>query len=341
MEDDFDVSAAVDDIGAGLGFGDDPGSDDLVLDVGAKEVKEPAAEGDAPAPPAGGTEAPKPAEGTPAPPAEGTAPEDKPPLTWRKEASATWAQLPSEAKAEILKREADIFKGIESYKVDATFGKSVKQVVAPYEGYMRTAGIAPEAALHGLLQTHHTLGTGTPEQRLNLIREMAKSYNIDLAQAAQGIPEAPYVDPQVAALQKELQRVQSFVEQTQNERRQAEVKSISSAVDAFASNPANAHFAEVADQVVRLIQTGVANSLQEAYEQAVWANPATRAKEIARTTAAPTPPAVSKEAAKIAQVKKATAANVTTRAKSGSAATPLGSLDDTLEEALANIKSRA
>lgn len=340
MEDDFDVNAAVDDIGAGLGFEVKKSvDDDVVLEVEVKAVPEDKAATDA-------TTAPAPAAADAATTPDTTTPvtapaADAPPLTWRKEASATWAQLPSEAKAEILKREADIFKGIESYKVDAGFGKSMKTIVAPYENIMRANGVNPEVAVRHLLEGHHVLGTGSATERGNMLRAMAKAYNVDLSTLTEApAGEAPYVDPQVAALQKELQGVQSFIDQAQNERRQTAVSNISTAVDKFASDPANPYFPEVADQIATLIQRGAANTLQEAYEQAIWTNPTTRAKEIARTTAEAATKTVTEGAAKIAQVRKATAANVTTRAKSGSAATPLGSLDDTLNDALAKIKAR-
>ena len=43
-----------------------------------------------------------------------------PPKTWRAEALAKWETLPAEVQREVLKREEDIFKGLESYKADAT-----------------------------------------------------------------------------------------------------------------------------------------------------------------------------------------------------------------------------
>lgn len=336
MEDDFDVGAAVDEIGSGLGFDESPApkeDDDVVLEVTAKDVTEAST----PAP-AAASETPleTPTDGT----ASTLASVDEPPKTWRKEASATWAALPSEAKSEILKREADIFKGIESYKVDATFGKSMKAAVQPYEEIMRANGLEPVATVQGMLRGHHTLATGTPEQKTALFRQMAKDYRIDLASLSETSGEPPYIDPSVAALQNELRGVQSQLAEV-NQRRMQEVRnSISSEIDNFAKNPANPYFDEVAAEVATLLQKGVAGTLQEAYEKAVWLNPATRAKEAARTTAEATAKAQQELREREAKARKATAANVKASAKSGSATTPLGSLDDTLEAALSKIKAR-
>jgi hypothetical protein len=272
--------------------------------------------------------------------AEAPANLDEPPKTWRKEASATWAALPSEAKAEILKRETDIFKGIESYKVDATFGKSMKSVVQPYEAIMQANGMEPVSTIQGMLRGHHTLATGTPEQKAAIFKQMAKDYRIDLSSLAAPASEPPYIDPAVASLQTELRAVQSQLSEA-NQRRQAEARaSVSAELDKFAGDPKNVHFNEVANDIANLLQRGVAGSLQEAYEKAVWLNPATRAKEAARNTAEAAAKAQGEAAARAAAARKATAANVTTRARSGSATTPTGSLDDTLNEAFAAIKSR-
>jgi hypothetical protein len=142
-------------------------------------------------------------------------------------------------------------------------------------------------------------------------------------------------------LQKELEEVKSFQSSIQAQQRQAVVATISADVDKFAADPANIYFAEVANDVATLIEKGVATSLKDAYEKAIWANPVTRTKELARTTAEAATKAASEAAAKVVAARKATGANVQTRAKSGSATTPAGSLDDTLSNALADIRSRA
>jgi hypothetical protein len=54
------------------------------------------------------------------------------PKTWRPEAAAKFSALPPEVQQEVLKREEDIFKGLEAYKADAGIGKAVKSVLQPY-----------------------------------------------------------------------------------------------------------------------------------------------------------------------------------------------------------------
>lgn len=327
-----ELAEAVSAIGAGLGFEDDEedSDDDLGLGETTSEtevedvvVKEPGA-------------AAEPGV-TPAPAAAAV---DAAPATWRKEASATWAQLPSEAKAEILKREADIFKGLETYKADATFARGIKHVLAPYEQIMQQSGVNPVQHISGLLQAHHILATGTPQSKLAFFQQLARDYRIDLGAPAADSDDAPYVDPTVLALRQDLEAVQSRLARSDQERQAAIVDENRRQVDSFAADPKNPYFNEVADDMVLLLNKGLAKTLQQAYDEAVWRNPVVRAKEIARTTAAAAQPATP-VVTQVAKAKAATAANVKTSAKSGSATTPLGSLDDTLKETLAKINARA
>ena len=326
-----ELAEAVSAIGAGLGFEDDEedvgddlglGEPDSKAEVEDAVVKEPAAAAEP--------------EATSAPT---TAAVDAAPATWRKEASATWASLPSEAKAEILKREADIFKGLETYKADATFARGIKHVLAPYEQIMQQSGVNPVQHISGLLQAHHILATGTPQSKLAFFQQLARDYRIDLAPPADPA-DAPYVDPTVLALRQDLEAVQSRLARSDQARQASIVDENRRQVDSFAADTKNPYFNEVADDMVLLLNKGLATTLQQAYDEAVWRNPVVRAKEIARTTAAASPPATP-VVTQVAKAKAATAANVKTSAKSGSATTPLGSLDDTLKETLAKINARA
>lgn len=59
-----------------------------------------------------------------------------------------------------------------------------------------------------------------------------------------------------------------------------EMAKVSKIVDDFAKDPAHPYFDELADEIAVQIKAG--KELQEAYDTAVWANPVTRQKELAR-----------------------------------------------------------
>lgn len=328
---DFDLAGAGDSISAdlfGTSGGDDNGgsADDVNLDDnGGTDAGTAAA-----TPPAAGTPPAKEGEtGTPA--ATGL----QAPKTWRPEAAAKFATLPPEVQQEVLKREEDIFKGLEGYKADASIGKALKGVVQPYMHIFQAQGVDPIQQVSGLMRAHVALATGTPEQKQQFFQHLAKEYDVDLG------GEAPYVDPQVAGLRKQLSDLQSRLNgREQHEANEARSK-LQAEIDSFASDPAHQYFDEVANDIAGLLRSGAAKDLKDAYDKAIWANPITRAKEQARLTAEAEAKAKAEAAERAKQARKATGANVKSSAKAASGTAPLGSIDDTLNAALANIKSRA
>ena len=116
--DDFDLDTAVRDLGEEL-FGtttEDDSDADTPDDAGDAAGSVPAVH--APDDGAGAADvvADKAAAEKPADDAQGDPPAQDsvaPPKTWRAEAAGMWAQLPPAVQQEVLKREADIFQGIE------------------------------------------------------------------------------------------------------------------------------------------------------------------------------------------------------------------------------------
>lgn len=339
----FDMDGALGDISEGLGFGSDD-KDDINLEVTHDDTTSADPAGDTgtgtPASQTSSTPAAPatPASATTADPAAAVPAALTAPVTWRPEAKAVWANLPPEAQKEVLKREQDIMQGLEGYKENAAFGKSFKQVLEPYLPMFQTAGLDPVKQVGNLMQAHITLATGTPEQKASLFQALARDYKVDLGQLSY---EAPFVDPAVQALQSQLNAVQSQLSRSEQEQLADKRAAYEQEVTKFASDPKNPHFETVANQMAALLKGGIAANLQDAYDQAVWANPVTRAKEVERQQAESAAAAKADAEARAAAARKATAANVKAKPRSGNTAAPLGSIDDTLTETLAAIKSRS
>jgi hypothetical protein len=361
--DDLDIAGAVSEIGSSLfdtpsegstgdsdGNSDDGALGDLGLDRSAPAAKPanspaPAAPA-APASPAGAPVADgagktggdpnavgeKNPDGTPK---AAPGPND-PPKTWSKEGQAAWATLSPVAQAEVRKREEDFHRGIEVYKADAADGKAFQQLLTPYEHILKHYNINPFPLMSGLMEAHHNLATGTPEQKVAMFRKLAQDYGVNLETAA---APAPYEDPAVIALREQNQRLQSQLGQTAEQARAAFQATLEQQLDAFEADPKHVHFKDVGHDMVPFINAGL--SLEAAYEKAIWANPKTRALENARLTAEANAKAAKDEADRVAAAKRAAGANVRTSAKSGSATAPLGSMDDTMAETLAAIRNRA
>jgi hypothetical protein len=338
---DFDISAAVDGIGDDLGFDTIEEGTKLVndaVDDTTKLLEAPAGTPAAPTPAPAPAPAPAPTAATPAPAPAVPDPLLAAPKTWRPEVAAKWETLDPTVRAEVLKREEDMFRGIEGYKADAGFGKSMKQVLDPYLPVLRANNIDPMQQVAGLMQAHQTLALGTPDQKQQLFLKIASDYGIDL----KSLPtETAWVDPEVANLRKKLEGVESRLSAADTERLQNAHKEQEASVNRFAADPANVHFSLVLPDMLQLVEKGAATSLQDAYEKAVWTNPQARAAEIARQQTEASAKAQAEAEAKTAAAKAAAAANVRTRAKSGSAAAPLKSMEDTMSAAFDKIANRS
>lgn len=250
-----------------------------------------------------------------------------PPNSWRKEVAAQWGALPPEVRAEVERREADFHRGIEQYKEAAAFGQAARQMIAPYEATIRSLGLTPDRAVGELLAADHRLRFGQPAEKLAYFSQLAQHYGIDLNQVTQQEPAAP-LDPQVATLQQQVQALGAYLQQQQMMGQQQERASLDSEISRFAADPAHGHFETVRNDMAALIQAGLASTLEEAYERAIYANPATRAAVLEQQAKAQR-----EEAAKKAQAARAAASvNVRSRASVPAEMTGNGTMEDTIRQ---------
>lgn len=330
----FDLDAAVDDMVDGLGFDAiEPEGDpletavDAAVEGAATEVDGPVAQ----------EEIKEPAEVAAA---EVKSPEDEAPRTWSPEEAKHWAGMSPEARAAVMRREADMFKGIEQYKNEASIGRDVRKIMQPYREILERERIDPMGLLGNLVNAHARLTIGPPHEKIQMFQSLMMDYGLTLEQLA-GIDEVAKPNPEIQGLQNQVAQLNSQLQGFDQQRREAQRAEAQQQIAAFAADPAHPHFSELSDDITTLIRSGVSKTLKDAYEKAVWANPVTRAKEQARLQTAQAEAAKKAAQEQAQKAKQALAANVRTTAKKASAAAPLGSLDDTLNEVFAEIKARS
>lgn len=265
------------------------------------------------------------------------------PSTWTKEAIEKWATIDPTVQKEILKREDDMFKGIEQYKTAADIGMQYSKVVEPYAPILAAENIDPVGLFQSFAANHYLLTRGTTQQKVELAATMLQGYEIPLADllnyiADQGEENFQTPSPEVLALRKELGEVKSLITSSQTAAQSAAQRQIDAEIEAFANDPAHPYFNELADDISKLFGAGLASTLTEAYEKALYANPTTRQKELDRLN---TEAKLTAEAeAKKQKRTNSTAADVVLTPKSRDGTVPLGSIDDTLEATMAAIQSR-
>jgi hypothetical protein len=232
-------------------------------------------------------------------------PVNQAPNTWKKEAAAVWSKLPPEARAEVERREADFHRGIEQYKTKAQFGETIERTLAPHIQTFQSLNVAPERAIADLLDGDRKLRYGQPHEKAAFMAQLARHYGVDLS-AAQEVHDTP-VDPNLTALQQQVQQLTSFIQTQQSSVQQQAEQSLNSEISAFAADPNHSHFETVKPHMIALLQAGQAKDLSDAYEQAVYANPTTRAAMLQQQMAAQR-----EEAAKKAQAARE-AASINTK----------------------------
>lgn len=249
-----------------------------------------------------------------------------------------------------------MFTGLEAYKADAGFAKAVKNVLTPVAAELVKHNVRPEQFLNNMIQSHMRLANPQvpTSERLALASHLLKTYGLDLPTAAgapatdasgqpgaQPSPEVLALRQQIAQLESRINGTETSVKQRNEAEAAAQLQKLQDEVTIFANDPANVYFDDVADDIALLIKgSGGKMSLKDAYERAVHANPVTRAKEMAKATAAAVEKA-NKEAAERAEAaRRANKGRVRTSGQQGSGTAASGSMDDTMAATLANIRKR-
>lgn len=210
---------------------------------------------------------------------------DRIPLGWKGGAAAWHAQSP-DVKQYVADTIANASKKIEQQAPAVKFAQEVASVFRPHEGFLRTQGANAVQATQYLMDGYVTLMTGTPAQKYQVIQNLASQAGIDLASIQAG--EAPKVDPEVAALREQVQRMAAHMQNQHQTAQGAEQAQLATELQTFESDPAHEHFQLVRGEMAALLMAGQAKDLQEAYDKACWARPEIRSslvnKQIAQET---------------------------------------------------------
>ena len=255
------------------------------------------------------------------------------PNSWKKEMHELWNGLDPAVQDYVEQREEQMREGLEKDRDDANRGRDMRDIMAPYAQILESQGIDQNALMRNLMNAHYRLSTADDAGRVNLIRQLAQSYNVSLD------GEQKEVDPALKAMQDKVNSLEYHYAQTQQQAQQAAHERVSQDVEAFASDPAHEFFDEVSEQIVPLINAGY--DLEEAYQNAIWLNPVTRQKEIDRTAKAAEAKALEDAKKEAQKAQKAKAANVRGRDTSKASTEPTGTMEDTMREIYRDIQSRS
>lgn len=207
------------------------------------------------------------------------------PRSWKKDMEAHWSKLPPEVHEYVHTREAQVMRGIQQYQESAQAWQNLIQPYAPI--FEANPEVQPAALLQGLMNTHlQLLNPSAPmEKKQAIVQRLLADYGVTLDGSA-----PPQANAEIAELRQTVQQLLRENQRAQEQTFAQGVAEQEKAIAAFAADPKNAFFNEVATDILRFLKTGVAADLATAYEMACWVNPAVRAKRMAQQ-AAPSAPA--------------------------------------------------
>lgn len=257
------------------------------------------------------------------------------PTTWKKEYLPMWEKLatgqpltPEEARklAEYSnQREKEYATGVSTYKSEAQNAKELQSALEPFMPALQQHNIKPTEWIRNLGQAHQVLAMGSPEQKLQMFAKLAQDYGVPLG-AVQTQAQGGQLDPVVPQLMQYIQNLEGKVNTVASWREQQEQAHMQNELARFTDAEKYPHFESVRGTMAQLLESGLAQDLEEAYSKAIYLDPEARQAEVERQAQAQMQAA--QQANKVAAVQKAKAAAVSTRSATPSGAvTPVDAKD--------------
>jgi hypothetical protein len=192
----------------------------------------------------------------------------KPPSSWKKEYWDAYQKLDPQLADYIAQREQQFASGVSTYKQEAERAKELWEAITPFQEDLNRYNIQPGTWIRNLGQAHQMLAKGTPEQKISMFQKLAQDYNVPLhsVQTGQVDPITQYVSP----LHEQVRQLQGQLSSWQQQQEQREQQKLQSEIQQFAvSHP---HYEAVREQMAGLLQSGMAQDLEDAYTKATRLN---------------------------------------------------------------------
>jgi len=263
----------------------------------------------------------------------------RPPASWRKDYHEVWQKADPKMQEYAWQREEQMRAGVEPLLAKAQFADTMQQAIEPYLPTIQGMGLTPEKAVSALMQADYTLRTAPPQQKMQLFAQLAQSYGINLGAMGANPQAAPQnsVDPLVWQLQNELNNVRGEVmgwkqqqEMQQNQQLLGEINQFSLKAD---------HFEEARPTMIQLLQSGMAETLEEAYDKAIRLNP-DLFEQVSKAQQAEQAAKQAKEYNRAAKAARAAAVSVRSATPSANTAPKAANRRALLEEAFSETETR-
>ena len=230
---------------------------------------------------------------------------DRPPASWKKDYHEVWQTADPKLKEYAWQREEEMKKGVEPLLSKAQFADQIQQAIEPYQNNLKTLGIAPPQAIQALMNADNVLRHGTPQQKAQMFSTLSQQYGVNLGEIS-NLQQQP-VDPTVSMLQNELYSVRNEVMSWKQQQEAAQNQALLGEINTFAEKAQ--FFEDARPTMIQLLNSGMAQNLEEAYNKALRLDESLSGK-VQQSTQAQAEAAKRESANKAAKAARAAAVSV-------------------------------
>lgn len=188
------------------------------------------------------------------------------PSSWKKDYEEHWGKLDPTLQDYIQQREADYAKGVSTYKNQWDMAAPIVEAIKPFESSLRENNLSPAQWISNLGNAHAKLVYGSPEQKLEMFAQLANEYGVNLG----ALTGQTGYDPQFSQLAQELNQIKNQWSSFQSSQEQQEQIQLQNEITSFSTD--KPYFDEVRETMAGLLQSGMADDLQSAYDKAIRLN---------------------------------------------------------------------
>lgn len=224
------------------------------------------------------------------------------PISWTAEQKAKWATLPPDTQAYIAQRDKESHDAITRAGQQIKAFEPIGKVIEQYGHVFQKNGLQPHDGIARMMAVNEMLETDAPAA----IREIARVYGVNLSGETE--QNAEPASREVAELKAELARVKSHLTAQDRQREAAANETLAREIADFAKD--KPHFESVRKVMAGLMTSGAAETMQEAYDRAIYADPTIRQSLQVEAQKAAEDKRKAEEAERVKAAKRAAGVNV-------------------------------
>ena len=187
---------------------------------------------------------------------------ERPPASWKKDYHEAWTTADPKLKEYAWKREEEMRAGVQPLLSKAQYADQMQQAIEPYMNNIRGLGIEAPQAVKALMEADNVLRHGSPQQKQAYFAQLAQQYGINM-----GDVQTTPVDPNFYAIQNELAQVRGEVLNWKQQQENAQNQALLNEINQFQTKAE--YFEEARPLMIQLLNSGVAQDLDDAYQKAI------------------------------------------------------------------------